>query len=123
MVVGLPGSPESSSRVAVCISESSTIKDVQLNSNSEVGLLADFLSCRGWALYELVLEGLVTVISDDMAGLLDPIILAMTASSNGGAFLPVTFELIGSDGVLASGVVGLGLGEPRQTHCWAHTDG
>jgi hypothetical protein len=80
------------------------LTDIELHSNAEVQLLADLLGGRGEALVRLHLKRLIPVVKDDMAGFLDPILLAMQSSSEANYPKPSFFELSGSDSVSRSGV-------------------
>jgi hypothetical protein len=111
-VEGLPGSPETINTRILLESmimfrndlESLELRNIQLRSSSEVQLLAEFLGSRSGALAKLSLKGLIPVISDDMAGFLDPILLAMKSPSRASYFIPPYFELSAGDGVSVSGV-------------------
>jgi hypothetical protein len=111
-VEGLPGSPETINTRILLESmimfrndlESLELTNIQLRSSSEVQLLAEFLSSRGRALAKLSLKGIIPVINQDMAGFLDPILLAMKSLSGAGNFLPSYFEVSGGDGVSVSTV-------------------
>jgi hypothetical protein len=111
-VEGLPGSPETINTRVLLESmatfqndpEVLELTDIEFRSNSEVQLLADFLGSRGGELTQLFLEVLIPVVNDDMAGFLDPILLAMASSSGASYLLPSSFELSGSGGVSVSGV-------------------
>jgi hypothetical protein len=111
-LVGLPGLPETINTRVLLQSmatfendlETLEFANIEFRSNAEVQLLADLMASHGGALTKLYLRGLINVINDDMAGLLDPILLAMTSSSGASYLLPSYFELSGGDGVSVSGV-------------------
>jgi hypothetical protein len=80
------------------------LKDIEIRSNSEVQLLAVLLGTRTGELTDLYFEVLIPAINDDMAGFLDPILLAMQSSSGASDLFPSSFELSAGDGVSMSGV-------------------
>jgi hypothetical protein len=111
-LVGLPSSPEAIN-IRILLEamakfrndlESVELTHIEIRSNSEVQLLADLLGSRGGALTELYLEVLIPIINDDMAGLLDPILLAMKSPDGASYLLPSCFELSTGDGVWVSAV-------------------
>jgi hypothetical protein len=112
-VVGLPGSP-ATMNTRVLLESMATFQNdlvslelahIEIRTSSEVQLLADLLRTRGGTLTKLSLKGLVPVINDDMAGFLDPILLAIKSSTRASCLLqPLCIELSGSDGVSVSGV-------------------
>jgi hypothetical protein len=111
-VIGLPGSPETINTRVLLESlatfrndlENLELTNIEFRSNSEVQLLADLLNTRGRELTELYFEVLIPVINDDMAGFLDPILLAITSYSGASYLFPSYFGLSAVDGVSVSGV-------------------